>query len=82
MAQYTAPAETVDIEQIVSPDPGDNIDLLYSGLLNEVEFQLVKRVAVDRYTMLEAAEELGINEDAYKKRGQRAKEKMWKNLSD
>lgn len=82
MAKYIVPAETVDIERIVSPDPGDNVDLLYSGLLSEEEFQLVKRVAVDRYTMLEAAEELGISEDACKKRVQRAKEKLRKNMSN
>lgn len=82
MAKHTVPAEIVDIERIVSPDPGDNIDLLYSGLLSEEEFQLVKRVAVDRYTMLEAAEELGISEDACKKRVQRAKKKLRENLSN
>lgn len=82
MAKHTVPAETVDLEQIVSPDPGDNIDLLYAGLLSEEEFQLVKRVAVDRYTTLEAAEELGISEDACKKRVQRAKKKLRENLSN
>ena len=82
MAKYVVSAETVDIEQIVSHDPGDSIDLLYSGLISEEEFQLVKRVAVDRYTILEAAEELGISEDACKKRVQRAKKKLRKNLSN
>ena len=82
MAKYIVPAEAVDIDQLTVPDPGDNIDLMYSGLLSEEEFQLVKWVAVDRYTMLEAAEELGISEEACKKRVQRAKEKMRKNLSN
>lgn len=80
MAKHIVSAETVDIERIVSPDSGSNIDLIYSDLVDEADFQLVKRVAVDKYTILEAAEELGISEDACKKRVQRAKEKMRKNF--
>ena len=80
MAKHIVSAETVDIERIVSPDSGSNIDLMYSDLVDEADFQLVKRVAVDKYTMLEAAEELGISEDACKKRVQRVKEKMRKNF--
>ena len=82
MAKYIVSVEAVDIDLIVSPDSGSNIDLMYSGLISEEEFQLVKRVTIDRYTMLEAAEELGISEETCKKRVQRAKEKMRKNLSN
>ena len=82
MAKYIVAAEAVDIDQIKAPDPGGNIDLLYSGLISDEEFQLVKRIAVDRYTMLEAAEELGIKVETCKKRVQRAKEKLRKNLSN
>lgn len=82
MAKHIVSAEDADIERIVSPDSGDNIDLMYSDLVDEAGFRLIKRVAVDRYTVLEAAEELGISEDACKKRFQRAKEKMRKNLSN
>ena len=80
MAKYIVLAEAVDIDQIAVSDPGSDIDLLYSGLISEDEFQLLKRVTVDRYTMLEAAEELGISEDACKKRVQRAKKKLRANL--
>lgn len=80
MAKYIVLAEAVDIDQIAGSDPGSDIDLLYSGLISEDEFQLLKRVTVDRYTMLEAAEELGISEDACKKRVQRAKKKLRANL--
>ena len=82
MAKYIVTAEAADLERMVSPDPGSNIDLMYSGLISEAEFQLVKRIAVDRYTMLEAAEELGISVETCKKRVQRAKEKLRKNLSN
>lgn len=80
MAKYIVASEAVDLDRIASPDPGGNIDLLYSGLISEEEFQLVKRVTVDGYTMLEAAEELGISEETCKKRVQRARKKLRKKL--
>lgn len=81
MAKFTVPAETVDIDQIASPDPGGNIDLMYSDLVDEADFRLIKRVAVEQYTVLEVAEGLGISRERCKKRFQRAKEKMRKKLS-
>lgn len=82
LAKYIVAAETVDIDQIVSPDPSSNIDLMYSDLIGEAEFRLVKRIAVDRYTMLEAAEELGISVETCKKRVQRAKAKLRKHFDE
>ena len=82
MAKYIVAVEAGDIDRILVPDPGSNIDLMYSGLISEAEFQLVKRIAIDRYTMLEAAEELGISVETCKKRVQRAKDKLRKNLSN
>lgn len=82
MAKYIVATETVDIERIVSPNPSSNIDLMYSDLISEAEFQLVKRIAVDRYTMLEAAEELGISVETCKKRVQRAKSKLRKHFEE
>ena len=82
MAKYIAVAEAVDIGQIRAPDPGSNIDLMYSDLIGEAEFQLVKRIAVDRYTVLEAAEELGISVETCKKRVQRAKAKLRKHFEE
>lgn len=82
IAKYIVAAETVDIDQIANHDPSANIDLMYSGLISEEEFQLVKRVAVERYTMLEAAEELGISVETCKKRVQRAKAKLRKHFEE
>ena len=82
MSKYIVAAETADIERIVRPDPGNNIDLMYSDLISEAEFRLVKRIAVDRYTMLEAAEELGISVETCKKRVQRAKAKLRKHFEE
>lgn len=57
---------------------GENLQLLYSGIVSDGDFALLKRISVDGYSMLEAAEELGINLEACKKRVQRAKRKFKK----
>ena len=53
-----------------------DIDLLYSDIVDSSEYKLLKRIALDKYTMLEAAQELGISVEACKKRVQRAKKKL------
>ena len=52
----------------------------YSDALGEEDFQLLVNIVVRRYTMLEAAEELGITVEACKKRVQRAKKKLQKRI--
>lgn len=59
-----------------------NIDLLYSDIADSSEYKLLKRIALDKYTMLEAAQELGISVEACKKRVQRAKKKLKKHLEE
>ena len=56
------------------------VDTFYSGMIPEDDFRLLKRVAIDKYTMLEAAEEFGLNVEQCKKRVQRAKVKLKKEL--
>lgn len=58
----------------------ENIDLLYGGILTEEEFRLLRYIAVDKYSFLEVSEEFGISVEACRKRFQRIKEKMRKNL--
>ena len=58
----------------------EDLELLYGGILTREEFHLLKRVAVDDYSFLEAAEELGISVETCRKRFHRAKEKMRKNI--
>lgn len=58
----------------------ENIELLYSGILTEEEFRLLRYIAVDKYSFLEASEEFDISVEACRKRFQRIKEKMRKNL--
>lgn len=59
-------------------DPG----LLYAGLIGKEDYKLLKRIVLDQYSMLEAAEELGISVEACKKRVQRAKMQFRKQLEN
>lgn len=58
----------------------ENVDLLYGELAARTDFQLLKRVVLDGYTMLEAAEEYGITVEACKKRVQRVKKLLREKL--
>ena len=82
MEKYIAALEPAVFDRLVSRDCGDDVDLLYSGLISKKEFYLLKRVDIEGYTMLEMAEELGINVETCKKRAQRAREKMRQQLED
>ena len=50
----------------------------YSDALGKDDFQLLINIVIRKYSMLEAAEELGISVEACKKRVQRAKKKLQK----
>lgn len=59
-----------------------NVDLLYSDLIDSEDYKLLKKITLDKCTMLEAAQELGISVEACKKRVQRARKKLKKSLED
>lgn len=66
-------------EDIVASTANDvNPDLYYSGIVSDEDFALLKLIAIERYSMFEAAEEFGISVEACKKRVQRAKKKFQK----
>ena len=54
----------------------------YSDLLSDAEYRLFRRIAVDRYSMKEAAYELGISVEACKKRVQRIRAKLQQQILD
>lgn len=62
------------------PCEDDYVELMYSDLLSPEEFALLKRVVIQRYTIAEAAMELGISAEACSKRVQRAKQRLKKAL--
>lgn len=56
------------------------VDLMYSDLLTAEEYRLLTLIVRYRYSILEAAQEFGINVETCKKRAQRAKKKLRKIL--
>ncbi len=59
-----------------------DLDTLYGDLSGSEDFRLLKRIALDRCTILEAAEELGIPLETCKKRVQRARKRLQKRLRE
>ncbi len=57
-----------------------SVDLLFNDISGSEDFQLLKRIALDRCTILELAEELGVSVEACKKRVQRARKRLQKKL--
>ena len=56
------------------------VDILYADLLSPDEYSLLKKIVLQRYTIADAARELGISVESCKKRVQRAKQKLRKKL--
>ncbi len=52
------------------------LDIMYSDLISEDDYRMLKLVALHNYTMRDIAEEFGINVDAARKRVQRARDKL------
>lgn len=57
------------------------VDTLYCDLSGSEDFQLLKRVALDRCSMLELAREYGISVETCKKRVQRARKRLQKKIT-
>lgn len=74
MEKYIAAAEAEDINQFICYD--DHFDLMYSDMISPEEFQLLKWVYVEKYTIIWASEKLGISVEACKKRVQRTSDKL------
>ena len=51
-------------------------EVLFSGIVSDLDLQILVRSYVEGATQSEIAQELGISVDAVKKRSQRAKKKM------
>lgn len=57
-----------------------SVDVLFSDIADSEDFRLLKRIALDRCTMLEMAQELGISVETCKKRVQRARKRLQEKL--
>ncbi len=70
-----------DTERLADvPVYDDYTDAEYADLLTDEEYRLFRRIAVDRYTMREAAYAFGISEEACKKRVQRIRARLQKKI--
>lgn len=59
-----------------------NIDFEYADMIAKEDYCLLKKIVFEKYTMLEAASELGISVEACKKRVQRIRKKLQKKLKE
>lgn len=57
-----------------------SVDLLFRDVSDSEEFRLLKRLALERCTISDLAQELGISVEACKKRVQRARKRLQKRL--
>jgi len=79
MIMSSIPYQDIIVE---APDKAENIDTMYSDLLKPEEYELLKKIVVNQYSVLDAANELGISVEACKKRVQRAKNKLKRILEE
>ncbi|MGB8455945.1 MAG: sigma-70 family RNA polymerase sigma factor [Anaerocolumna sp.] len=75
---------SLDFDENISPEKEYiddlKIDLLFSDLADDEDYKLIKKIALDKCTILEVAEELGISVEACHKRVQRAKKRLKKRI--
>lgn len=55
---------------------------VFAGLTEDPDFQLIRRVTLEGYSMRETAEQLGISLEACKKRVQRARQRLRERLKN
>ena len=75
---------TAEINELSRACTKDEIDpeITYGGIVSTEEFTLLKTIAIERHSILEAAQELGISVSACKKRLQRIREKLRERLEN
>ncbi len=73
---------SLDEEECLAAGPSElmSVDLLFSDVSGSEDFQLLKRIALDRCTIVELSQELGVSVEACKKRVQRARKRLQQKL--
>lgn len=69
-------------DKLVRAESDAFFEIEYSDLIPAEDFQLLKMIVLNKYTILEAANELGISVEACKKRVQRVKKKLRKIIEE
>ncbi len=60
----------------------DLTDITYGDIIGSKDYDLLKKIVIEKYSMVEAANEICITVEACKKRVQRAKKKLQKALKE
>ena len=73
---------SLDEEKYLPAEPSEliSVDSLFGDVSESEDFLILKRIALDQYTIVELAEELGVSVEACKKRVQRARKRLQKKL--
>ena len=66
----------LSVEESTENLTDDNINLMYSDLISEDDFEMLKMIVLGNCTLKEAADEFGITLNACKKRMERIKKKL------
>ena len=69
-------------ESNISTNDEVNVDVLYSDISKTEDFQLLKWIALDKYSIREISDNLGISMEACKKRVQRAKKRLQNHINN
>lgn len=75
-------ALSIDDMEIEAQNDEISFNVVYENLLGQEDFDLLSKIVLKRYTMLEAASELNISVEACKKRVQRAKKRLRELLNE
>ena len=73
--------DIMETPDVAATDEVD-VDLLYADVSQTDDFQLLKWVALDKCSIQEISDRLGISFDACKKRVQRARKRLQKNMKN
>ena len=72
----------LEIEEKSAEISQDNIDLMYSDLISEEDFEILKTVVMEKSTVRDTAKKFGITVSACKKRLERIKQRLQYILSE
>jgi len=75
-------APSIEDMALAAPDDGLELKAACSDILNAEDYRLLEMIALEKYSILDASEELGISLEACYKRFQRARAKLRKKLEE
>ena len=82
LSQLVINASLTEDMAVAAPDDGVELMAACSDILKPEDYRLLEMIALKKYSILDASEELGISVDACYKRFQRARAKLRKKLEE